>query len=92
MWTYFNIEKRKSCCSRKRKMRVLSLTQEQRGYYHATASLIYPVCYVARIPSVQYFFHQVGRSRNILSVYTKIFVKRVFEFFFFFLICYALFN
>jgi len=26
--------------------------QEQRGYYHAIASLIYPVCYIARIPCI----------------------------------------
>lgn len=53
MCIYFNIGKHKPCCS-KRKMRALSLTQEQRRYYHATvaASLIYPVRYIARIPSI----------------------------------------
>lgn len=70
MCIYFNIEKYKPCCSRKRKMRALSLTQEQRGYYHATASLIYPVCYVARISSTYSISSSrcANRARNILSI------------------------
>lgn len=39
---------------RKREMRALSLTQEQRGYYHATLWNILLVTYVFRIPSTLY--------------------------------------
>jgi len=46
---------------RKRKMRVLSLMHEQRGYYHATGSLIYSVCYVTRI---LLYAHEITKRTN----------------------------
>lgn len=88
MCIYFNIGKHKPCCS-KRKMRALSLMQEQRGYYHATvaASLIYPVRYIARIPSIYNIpsIYSISSTRQIAEypfclTCTKIFIeKRIFE-------------
>lgn len=69
-------------------MRALSLTQEQRGYYHATASLIYPVCYVARIPSTVFLLAGVQIAEYLFRLnYPKIFIEHIFE-----MIRYASFN